>query len=91
MVRDQFAPLELPPARQLVAKVLDGEVPAGIEFDAWRQLVRAEPATEIALIALTSLLEGALADATFGIGDTQQLVPLLKALGRRQLTVPELL
>jgi hypothetical protein len=37
------------------------------------------------------LLEGALADPFFGIDETQQVVPVLKALARGHIGVRELL
>lgn len=91
MVRDRPAGPELADARRLVAGFLDGTVPSGVEFDAWRRLVREDPAAEIARIALTNVLEGALADPTLPIDDAQRLVPLLKSLARGDVTVGELL
>jgi hypothetical protein len=46
---------------------------------------------EAAFTALAMLLEGALADPEFDIGDTQLLVPLLKDLGRGSVRAEELL
>jgi hypothetical protein len=45
----------------------------------------------MALTALAMLLEGALADPAFDIGDTQQLVPLLKELARGSVRAEDLL
>ena len=46
---------------------------------------------ETAFAALFTLLQGALADPFFGIDETQQVVPILKALSRGEVGVRELL
>jgi hypothetical protein len=70
---------------------VQGDIPAGRDFDACRMILATEPSSEGAFTALCVLLEGALADPTFDIGATQDLVPLLKQLARGQLRVEELL
>ena len=49
------------------------------------------PGRPAGFTAIVILLEGALADASFDIGDTQLLVPLLKELARGSVRVEELL
>ena len=77
--------------RRLVQRVLTGHIPRGVDFDACRAVLRASPLGEEAFTAMAMLLEGALADPSFDIGDTQLLVPLLKELGRGSVRVEELL
>ena len=77
--------------RRLVQRVVSGRIPHGADFDACRALLRAEPSGEAAFTALAMLLEGALADPTLDIGDTQVLVALLKELARGSVRVEELL
>ena len=45
---------------------------------------------EVAFSALFTLLQGALADPFFGIDETQQVVPILKALARGNIVAKEL-
>ena len=77
--------------RRLVQRVLTGDIPQGAEFDACRAVLGSECDDQIAFHALSTLLEGALADPEYGIDDTQQLVPLLKALARGDVTARDLL
>ena len=77
--------------RRLVQRVVTGRIPHGADFDACRAVLRAGPSGEAAFTALAMLLEGALADPSFEIGDTQVLVPLLKELARGSVRVEELL
>jgi len=77
--------------RRLVQRVLTGHIPRGVDFDACRAVLRATPSGEEAFTAMAMLLEGALADPSFDIGDTQLLVPLLKELGRGSVRAEELL
>ena len=76
---------------RLVQRVVTGHIPRGPDFDACRAVLRASPSGDTAFTALAMLLEGALADPAFDIGDTQQLVPLLKELARGSVRVEELL
>lgn len=77
--------------RRLVQRVLAGRIPRGADFDACRAVLRTGLSGEAAFTALAMLLEGALADPAFDIGDTQLLVPLLKELGRGSVRAEELL
>jgi len=73
-------------AVRLVRRLLSGEGPHGTEFDACRAVIRSAPSSEPAFQALVILLEGALADPSLDIDDTQVLVPLIKdlAAGRQR-------
>jgi hypothetical protein len=77
--------------RRLVQRVLAGDIPQGGEFDACRAVLTTECDDQTTFQALSSLLEGALADPSYGIDDTQELVPLLKALARGEITARDLL
>jgi hypothetical protein len=77
--------------RSLVQHVLAGRIPRGADFDACRAVLRTGLSGEAAFTALSMLLEGALADPSFDIADTQLLVPLLKELARGSVRVEELL
>ncbi len=70
------------PWKELVRRLLDGPQPSGVDFDACRAVLRADPSSDMAFQALCMLLEGALADASLPIDDTQEVVPLLKNLAR---------
>jgi len=77
--------------RCLVQRVLAGDIPQGGEFDACRAILTSECDDQTAFQALSSLLEGALADPSYGIDDTQELVPLLKGLARGDVDLKDLL
>ena len=77
--------------RRLVQRVLAGHIPQGPDFDACRAVLCTAPSGEAAFTALSMLLEGALADPSFDIGDTQLLVPLLKELARGSVRAEDLL
>jgi hypothetical protein len=77
--------------RLLVQRILAGGIPEGRDFDACRAVLSADCHGEEAFEALMYLLQGALADPFFGINETQQLVPILKALSRGEIGVPELM
>jgi hypothetical protein len=77
--------------RSLVQRVLAGRIPHGADFEACRAVLRASPSSEAAFTALAVLLEGALADPSFDLGDTQLLVPLIKELARGSVRTEELL
>jgi len=77
--------------RRLVERVVTGHIPQGPDFDACRAVLCASPSGEEAFTAMAMLLEGALADPAFDIGDTQQLVPLLKELARGTVRAEDLL
>jgi len=77
--------------RRLVQRVVVGDIPCGRDFDACRAVLHADCDDPTAFHALCTLLEGALADAGFGIDETQELVPLLKALARGEVKARDLL
>ena len=77
--------------RCLVQRVLTGDIPQGAEFDACRAVLSEGADDQTTFQALSSLLEGALADPEYSIDDTQELVPLLKALARGKVTAKDLL
>jgi hypothetical protein len=77
--------------RRLVQRVLTGDIPRGVEFDACRAVLGSECDDQTVFHALSVLLEGALADPEYDIDDTQQLVPLLKALARGNVAARALL
>ncbi len=74
--------IELERYRVLVRRILQGGPPQGQPFDSCRAVIRAEPDSRSAFPALCMLLEGALADPTLSIAETQLLVPLIKDLAR---------
>ncbi|MCP4901369.1 MAG: hypothetical protein GY906_30760 [bacterium] len=75
----------------LVQKVLSGPIPKGLEFDAARAVLIEQPGAPTSFRALCILLEGALAEPTFSVKDTQTLVPLLKELARGTVEARDLL
>ena len=77
--------------RRLVQRVLTGDIPRGVEFDACRAVLSADADDQTIVHALSCLLEGALADPEYDIDDTQRLVPLLKALARGDVAARDLL
>ena len=76
--------------RRLVQRILAGGIPTGKDFDACRAVLSSDCSEEEAFTALFTLLQGALADPFFGIAETQQVVPILKALARGNISVEEL-
>lgn len=86
---------EAPPAptveayRRLVQRLLRGDIPQGREFDACRAVLSSESSGDARNHALCLLLEGALADPTLHIDDTQMIVPLLKHLARGTVSTTE--
>jgi len=77
--------------RRLVQRVFVGDIPSGRDFDACRAVLKTDCDDPTAFHALCILLEGALADSTFGIDATQDLVPLLKALAHGEVMAKDLL
>ena len=77
--------------RRLVQRILSGGIPKGKEFDACRAILATQCPDEEAFAALFTLLQGALADPFFGIQETQEVVPIIKALTRGEITAKELL
>lgn len=76
--------------RRLVQRILAGGIPEGRDFDACRAVLQTDCDDETAFAALFTLLQGALADPFFGIDETQQVVPILKALTRGEVGAREL-
>jgi hypothetical protein len=91
MTDNSALPAELADFRRLVQRVLEGGIPRGLDFDACRAVLDAEPSGEEGFVALCVLLEGALADPKLDSGETQVLVPLLKQLARGTVRVEDLL
>ena len=77
--------------RRLVQRILAGGIPEGKDFDACRAVLRTDCDDEAAFSALFTLLQGALADPFFGINETQEVVPILKALSRGEIGARELM
>ena len=77
--------------RRLVQRVLSGDIPRGGKFDVCREVLSSDCDDQTAFQALSFILDGALADSSYGIDDTQELVPLLKALARGDLAAKDLL
>jgi len=75
--------------RRLVQRILAGGIPKGKDFDACRAVMQTDCEDDVAFSALFFLLQGALADPFFGIDETQQVVPILKALARGEIGVRE--
>ena len=76
--------------RRLVQRILSGGIPKGKDFDACRAVLGDDSDDETAFAALFTLLQGALSDPFFGSDETQQVVPILKALTRGDVKVREL-
>jgi len=76
--------------RRLVQRILAGGIPKGKDFDACRAVLQTACDDEVAFSALFTMLQGALADPFFGIDETQQVVPILRALARGDISVREL-
>ena len=77
--------------QRLVQRILAGGIPKGKEFDACRAVLQAGCSDEEALSALFFLLQGAQADPFFGIGETRQVVGVLKALARGEIQTRDLM
>jgi len=77
--------------RRIVQRIVSGDIPCGRDFDACRAVLSTDCDDRPSFHALCTLLEGALADPTFGIDETQVLVPLLKALAHGEMTTRDLL
>ena len=76
--------------RRLVQRILAGGIPKGKDFDVCRAVLQTDCGDEVAFPALFTMLQGALADPFFGIDETQQVVPILRALARGDISVREL-
>lgn len=76
--------------RRLVQRILAGGIPQGKDFDACRSLLDSDCNEDEAFVALFTLLQGALSDPLFDIRDTQMVVPIIRALVRREVAAKEL-
>lgn len=77
--------------QHLVQRIRAGGIPVGKDFDACRALLAAGEDHELKFKALFTLLEGALSDPFYGIAETRQVVQILKALARNEITAEQLL
>lgn len=89
MDADHPPPTNVVAYRRLVQRLLEGGIPHGTEFDACRAVLSSESTGDASTHALCMLLEGALADPTLNIDDTQMIVPLLKHLARGTVSTTE--
>ena len=89
MDADHPPPTTVEAYRRLVQRLLEGGIPHGTEFDACRAVLTSESTGDASTHALCMVLEGALADPTLNIDDTQMIVPLLKHLARGTVTTTE--
>ncbi len=84
-------PQPLTEHRRLVQRVVSGRIPAAREFDDCRKVLASSCDEQAAFSALFTLLRGAAADPFFSIDDTQQVVSVLKAMARGELSAGDLL
>jgi hypothetical protein len=91
MSADRPPPETVDAFHRLVQRLLEGGIPQGTEFDACRAVLSSESSGDASIHALCLLLEGALADPTLDIDDTQLIVPLLKHLARGTVSTTEVL
>ncbi len=77
--------------RELMCRLRGGPFPRGEQFDLCRRLLAAAPATAEATQAARLLLEGAMADAATDIADAQEVMRLLRAIDRDEVTLAQLL
>lgn len=75
----------------MVQQIVNGRIPAGEAFDECRAALADDPDEETAFEALFTLLRGALSDPFLGMDETEQVVPILAALTRREVRPGELL
>ena len=84
-------PDELERWRGILARLQRGPAPQGEEFELFREVIAAAPASAEGREAARRLLEGAMADAATSIADAQEVMRLLKAAGRGDLDIADLL
>lgn len=77
--------------RRLVQRILSGGIPNGNEMDECREILASRHDEQSTFKALFTLLRGALADPFFSIEESEQVVPVLKALARGDVTAGDLL
>ncbi|MFH1177306.1 MAG: hypothetical protein V1750_07855 [Acidobacteriota bacterium] len=82
---------ELRRARAMVSRLRRGPAPRGARFELCREVIAAAPDSPESLQAARLLIEGAMADATTSIADAQEVMQVLKALDRDEVTLPDLL
>jgi hypothetical protein len=89
MTEDNRQPLT--EQRRLVQRIVSGRIPSARELDDCRQVLNSGCDEQAAFAALFTLLRGAAADPFFSIDDTRQVVSILKAMARGELTAGDLL
>lgn len=77
--------------RRLVQRIVSGGIPSGKEFEVCREMVDAGGDEATTFNALFTLLQGALADPFFPIGETEQVVPIIRSLARGEIKARDLL
>lgn len=87
----EIDPNPLSEQRRLVQRILTGSIPAGKELDECREALASSSSESTALPALFTLLQCAVADPFFGIEDSREVVRVLKALARGDMTAGDLL
>ena len=85
------AAAELERWRAVLARLQRGPAPQGEEFELCREVVAAAPGTAEGRTAARTLLEGAMADAATSIADAQEIMRLLKAAGRGDIDLADIL
>jgi hypothetical protein len=88
---DEQPEVSVTDCRRLVQQLVDGDIPAGKDFDECRAVLRSQPAEDEAFHALFELLQGALADPFVGIDETRRVVPVIKALTRGEIKATEMM
>jgi hypothetical protein len=82
---------ELQRWREVLLRLQRGPSPCGDRFDLCRRVLGLAFGTPEAQEAARLLLEGAMADATTEIADAQDVMRILKAIGRSEVELAELL
>ena len=77
--------------REVVRRLIRGDLPRGEQFDACRAVLTNGHGANFNFQALCLLLEGALADASLAIDDTQVVVRLLRELASGTLLPEEVM
>jgi len=77
--------------REVVRRLIRGELPRGEQFDACRAVLINGSGSDTNFQAMCLLLEGALADPSLAIDDTQVVVRLLKELASGTLLPEEVM
>ena len=82
---------ELQRWREVLRRLQRGPSPRGDRFDLCRRVLGLASGTPEAQEAARLLLEGAMADASTEIADAQDVMRILKAIGRDEVDLAELL